>query len=426
MNPLRSKLIRLAHANPDIRPTILPLITKRAGLDDFIRSAEDEGWEVLEGDALSKAMQVTGAKVNLAKKFGRKTVFARYHGMVTLYVVADNGYVSQDEFTKIPPLSIIVEFIQQSARRALRQASNPLVKDAATNPAVVKSIEQAWILGGKKGRRFWVQKTLENILSNLDTLTLNSTSLDVGQFCTNFGEEEFAYTLMGVMDRHGKEGLRLNQNKTASFSLVKETVGIKTVGGKVIEVSAMVHGPWSIYKNFKGGGYAVTFTPTGQAVSQRNPTLMDAKAFLEALLERAPDLARANDIGDVMRHKDIIVELIKNPPAVSGTAKKPPVAKVSEKREKLIADIRAAGLASIGERSGKAGEFFAARGLKSAPTRAISVGSRDVLLNEFDMYDEKWKLFKAELISATTPELLAKWVAWVNAGPARGDLRSSR
>ena len=99
---------------------------------------------------------------------------------------------------------------------------------------------------------------------------------------------------------------------------------------------------------------------------------------------------------------------------------------VDEKRVKLIADIKAAGLVPMGTRSGKAGEFFSAKGLKSAPTRAISVGTRDVLLNEFDMYDEKWKMAKAELISATTPELLAKWVAWVNAGPSRGDVRSSR
>lgn len=211
--------------------------------------------------------------------------------------------------------------------------------------------------------------------------------------------------------------------KTANISLVKKTVSIQTMGGKTVELDALVYGPWSIYKNFKGSGYAVTFTPTGQAVSTKNPTLMDAKAFLETLLERAPDLARANDVSDVMRHKDIIVELLKNPPAVSGTAKKTPVEKVSEKRVRIIQELKDAGLVSLGERSGKAGEFFAARGLKSAPTRAIAVGNRDVLLNQFDMYDEKWKMLKAELISDTTPELLAKWVAWVNEGPARGDLR---
>lgn len=333
MNSLRSKLIRLAHANPDIRPTILHLI-RTAGVDEMMSEAVANGWEELRGIAYAKASQITGADVDVAKKFGRKTVFARFHGTVTLYVVRDDGRVVQDWFMGLPNDNAIKEFVRVS--------------------------------------------------------------------------------LMEPMD------------KTASFSLVKETVSIPTLGGKVVDVSALVHGPWSIYKNFKGAGYAVTFTPTGQAVSQKNPTLMDAKAFLEALIDRAPDLARANDIGDVMRHKDIIVDLVKNPPAVSGTALKGPVEKVSEKREKLIADIKAAGLVAMGTRSGKAGEFFAARGLKSAPTRAISVGTRDVLLNEFDMYDEKWKMFKSDLISATTPEALAKWVAWVNAGPARGDVRSSR
>ena len=216
----------------------------------------------------------------------------------------------------------------------------------------------------------------------------------------------------------------LGSARTATFSLVKETADIPLAGGGVQQVDALVHGPWAIYKNFKGSGYAVTFIPTGQAVTQKPPTLMDAKAFLEALLDRAPDLAHARVIGDVMHHKDIIVELIKDPPALSGTSKKPPVEKVSEKRDKLIEAIKAAGLSHMGQRSGKAGDFFAPRGLGSAPSRAIAVGNRDVLLNLFDMGDEKWKMMKVELISAMTPEILTKWVAWVNAGPSRGELRS--
>lgn len=213
--------------------------------------------------------------------------------------------------------------------------------------------------------------------------------------------------------------------RTASLSLVKQNIDLKLYGGETKTVSALVSGPWSIYKNLTGSGYAVTFTPTGQAVTTKNPTLMDAKAFLEALLERAPDLARANGIDDVMRHMDVIKDLLKNPPAVSGTARKGPAERVSDTREKLIAQIQSMGLAPMGKRSGKAGDFFAARGLDSAPTRAISVGTRDVLLNEFVMYDEKWKMFKAELISKVTPELLAKWVAWVAAGPSRGAVRKS-
>lgn len=211
--------------------------------------------------------------------------------------------------------------------------------------------------------------------------------------------------------------------KTGSLTLVRQSVSIPTLGGDTEEVDAMVHGPWSIYKNLQGRGYAVTFTQTGQAITTKSPTLGDAKAFLEALLEQAPDLERANDVSDIMRHKDIIVALLRNPPAVSGTARKPPVQSLPEKRAKLIEAIRALDLAPMGARSGKAGDFFAARGLDSAPTRAIAVGNRDVLLNTFDMGDEKWKMTKAELISAMTPELLQSWVDWVKAGPSRGSLR---
>lgn len=332
MSSLRTSLIRLAHSTPELRPRILPLL-KTAGFDEQLSEALANGWEELRGAAYAKASQIIRADVDVAKKYGRKTVFARFHGTVTLYVVRDDGTVAQDWFMGLPNDNAIKEFVRVSLQEPM--------------------------------------------------------------------------------------------DKTASLSLVKQTITLPTMGGKSAEVSALVSGPWSIYKNLKGAGYAVTFTPTGQAVTTKNPTLMDAKAFLEALLERAPDLAHANGIDDVMRHKDIILDLVKNPPAVSGTALKAPVEKVSDKREKLIADLKAAGLAPMGTRSGKAGEFFTARGLKSAPTRAISVGTRDVLVNEFDMYDQKWKMSKSELISATTPELLAKWVAWVNAGPARGDVRKS-
>lgn len=215
-------------------------------------------------------------------------------------------------------------------------------------------------------------------------------------------------------------------SKSAALVLTKKQVDIPTVGGAKIPTDALTVGPWAVHKNLKGSGYAVTFLPTGMAITTKNPTLMDAKALLETLLDRAPDLGRANDQSDVMRHKDIIVELLKNPPAVSGTAKKGPVEKVSETREKLIAQIKSMGLAPMGQRSGKAGEFFAARGLNSAPTRAISVGARDVLLNQFDMYDEKWKMVKADLISKVTPELLERWVKWVSEGPSRGDVRARR
>lgn len=75
---------------------------------DFVNA----GWEVLTGDALAKAMEVTGAEVTLAKKYGRKTVFARFHGTVTLYVVRDNGAVVQNWFMGLPTDGAIWQLVR--------------------------------------------------------------------------------------------------------------------------------------------------------------------------------------------------------------------------------------------------------------------------------------------------------------------------
>jgi len=214
--------------------------------------------------------------------------------------------------------------------------------------------------------------------------------------------------------------------KTADLSLRRDKITIPLATGGTETLDALVFGPWSIYKSLRGSGYTVTFTPTGQAVTSSPKTLMDAKGFLDAMIAAAPDLARANDTGDIMRHKDVIMGLIKNPPALSGTAKKPPVELVSEKREKLIDEIRRLGLASYGTRYGKAGEFFAKRmsgRMGDSPTRAISVGRKEVLKNEFYMRDERWGMADTVLISAMTPELLKEWVDWTKEGPSRGELR---
>ena len=212
--------------------------------------------------------------------------------------------------------------------------------------------------------------------------------------------------------------------KTADLNFRKEKITIPTTGGKTQELDAMVVGPWSIYKSLSGSGWTVTFTPTGQAVTTRPKTLADAKAFLEAMIERAPDLLRANDVNDVMRHKDIIIELTLHPPTTG--RQKPYAPRVSDRRLEIKQMLVEAGLVSVGERSGKSGEFFypsrlRGMGLGGAPNRAIALGNRDVLLNVFDHRDEKWKMKDAELISKITPEVISQWAAWVIAGGARTD-----
>lgn len=212
--------------------------------------------------------------------------------------------------------------------------------------------------------------------------------------------------------------------KTADLNLRKEKIVIPLTGGGTQELDAMVVGPWSIHKNLQGSGWAVTFTPTGQAVTTRPKSLSDAKAFLEAMIEQAPDLLHANDVGDVMKHQNLLRELMIRPPTTG--RQRAYVPRVADRRLEVKQMLLDAGLVSVGERSGKAGEFFypsrlRGMGLGGAPNRAIALGNRDVLLNVFDPRDEKWKMKDAELISAITPEKISQWAAWVVAGGARTD-----
>lgn len=101
MKALRQSIIKLAHENPELRRHLVPLL----------RQAGD--WERLEGSAKEKAMRILGLDghfsfVDLsAKKFGRKTVFLRYHGMMTLYAAGDDGQVYSVKLHGMPTANSI-------------------------------------------------------------------------------------------------------------------------------------------------------------------------------------------------------------------------------------------------------------------------------------------------------------------------------
>ena len=77
-------------------------------MEELLNKLEVAGWEILEGEAMVKACQVLGADPegysfpDAAKKFGRKTVFYRYHGIFTLSAVGANGLVSEKFYTSLP------------------------------------------------------------------------------------------------------------------------------------------------------------------------------------------------------------------------------------------------------------------------------------------------------------------------------------
>ena len=61
---------------------------------------EQEGWQrVSQGEALDKVHTLIGHDNDediWHKKYGRKTVFLRYSGVIRLYVVDDNGVLHND------------------------------------------------------------------------------------------------------------------------------------------------------------------------------------------------------------------------------------------------------------------------------------------------------------------------------------------
>ena len=99
----RSALIRLAASLPvgdENRRTILAGLAKTVGLVDqslALRKRASLRWNLLEGPSLEKVekmfpMYEGGHWYALADKVRGKTVFARDHGMWTLYVVGNDGY----------------------------------------------------------------------------------------------------------------------------------------------------------------------------------------------------------------------------------------------------------------------------------------------------------------------------------------------
>ena len=219
--------------------------------------------------------------------------------------------------------------------------------------------------------------------------------------------------------------------KHAALNYTRSKIMLPLQSGESIEVEAMLTGPWAIHKSTSGSSWTITFAPLGLALWDRSKSQGDAKAFLEKLIEMAPDLLRAKSKADVEQHKSEIVQLIKNPPSVSKSGPAKP--RLQERRAEIRRLIIESGLMSVGGRSGKAGEFFyppgsgypTAYGAKilKAPNRAISLGNREVLLNGYVQTYQggHWGMKDAELISKITPEKIAQWSAWVIAGGFRTD-----
>ena len=241
------------------------------------------------------------------------------------------------------------------------------------------------------------------------------------------------YTLRSKVIRlaHQNPALRphlLPVLKSAAMTYVKQKIQVPLKDGGFEEALAEVHGSWAIHKSLGGRGWTVTFVPKGLALA-RPKTQMDARALLEAVLEKVPSLANAATEADVRSHYNDIKDILRNPPKASGTAKRAPSVSLVEKREQVIQWLLEAGMRSKGERSGKAGNFFyPPLPYGETPTLAISVGARDLLLNQYLMIgrDERWVMKKAELLSKVDEDLVKKWVAMSKSAPTRSQVRGGR
>lgn len=204
--------------------------------------------------------------------------------------------------------------------------------------------------------------------------------------------------------------------------------------GPPVVVQAMTYGPFAIHKALRGSGWGLVYTPMAGGVRDpaykivTRPTLKDATALLEAILQEMPELAHARTLSDIESHSRAMRDILNNPPQVSKAVRVTPLLETRAKVRGWLVD---AGLRPMGERYGKAGEFFGVYGGKGS--RVISLGARDLLLNEYiiqksqhrTQFDERWNAADSELLSKVSPELVAKWVNWVEAGPSKIDLRNS-
>lgn len=68
-NKLRSSIIRLAHSNPELRPHLLPLLSKEAGnleeaLNPYALDPEAKGWEKVNKDLHKKVTELKAILVS--------------------------------------------------------------------------------------------------------------------------------------------------------------------------------------------------------------------------------------------------------------------------------------------------------------------------------------------------------------------------
>lgn len=219
---------------------------------------------------------------------------------------------------------------------------------------------------------------------------------------------------------------RVARKHLATITFHKDIISIATPTGGV-KVPSQIYGSWAVHKTpHKSGRWTVTFIPAGLAIRSDFSSQDAALGFITSLLDEAPGLIHAVDVEAIKAQKTRIMQLLKNVPLAPGAKRGPLVLKTVLDIEGILANE---GLSNLGDRYGKAGEFWGLEGMG----RVIAVGRRDVMLNVFHVGigredqvkrpDTRWIMHRTELKSAITEETLIKWADWVKKGMTTVELR---
>ena len=110
---LRRQVIRLAYANPELQPHLLPILVE-ASREDFFAQAKKQGWQTLSDNAVKQAVQafhISGSDPKLvSKKIDGKTVVLHEQGSITAYLKAKGDVVSK-RFLAFPQDAVLKEII---------------------------------------------------------------------------------------------------------------------------------------------------------------------------------------------------------------------------------------------------------------------------------------------------------------------------
>lgn len=83
------------------------------------------------------------------------------------------------------------------------------------------------------------------------------------------------------------------------------------VGNDNIEVKAIAYGPWAIHKSLGGGGWTITFVPSGHMLASYVRTQKMAKKLLEEAAKAVPGLFTFRDLRQLNPHLNTLLPVVR-------------------------------------------------------------------------------------------------------------------